>query len=57
MEEETALCSNRPIKKIIVFWLGCNTFVIGPAGVRNELAEDPDPGVDVAVFGLNAVID
>lgn len=31
--------------------------MIGPAGVRNELAEEPDVGLDADVFGLNAVID
>ena len=32
------------------------TFVMGPAGVRNELADDPEPGLD-EVFGRKAVID
>lgn len=31
--------------------------MIGPAGVRNELAEEPDVGLDADVLGLNAVID
>lgn len=29
---------------------------MGPVVVRKELAEEPDPGVDAEVFGLNAVM-